>query len=116
MSDDHVPVIVELLQGLIADVNDLASKVSEIDIRLLGHMEREESQISRFLDAFPDTPQQHREAHQAMIDSEKERQKFWSELRMDLAKKGLWAILLIIVGLLVTGAAAKLGLHITIPN
>ena len=52
----------------------------------------------------------HREAHEAMIKAAKAQENFWNELKLDIAKKGVWGMLIILVGLVLTGAAAKFGL------
>lgn len=58
--------------------------------------------------AFPDGPVAHRSAHEAMIKAAAAQEKFWSELRLDVAKKGLWGLLVILVGLILAGATGKL--------
>lgn len=58
--------------------------------------------------AFPDGPVAHRSAHEAMIKAAAAQEKFWSELRLDVAKKGLWGIIVIIAGLILAGAVGKL--------
>ncbi len=58
--------------------------------------------------AFPDGPEAHRTAHEAMIKAAAAEERFWDELKLDIAKKGLWGILVIIVGLVLVGASAKL--------
>jgi len=60
--------------------------------------------------AFPDGPAAHRAAHEAMIKAAAAEEKFWAELRLDIAKKGLWGLLVIIAGLVLVGAATKLGI------
>ena len=52
----------------------------------------------------------HRNAHQTMIDANKAAEKFWDELRLDLAKKSLWGLLLLLLGFAVLGLAAKFGI------
>jgi len=52
----------------------------------------------------------HRRYHAAIIQSMNAQEKFWNELRIDLAKKGLWFILLVLAGLVVLGIQTKLGL------
>jgi len=52
----------------------------------------------------------HRRFHDAKIKAAQAETAFWNELKLDLAKKGAWALLLIITGLVVTGAAVKLGI------
>lgn len=72
--------------------------------------------LGQFEEAFPKDRDEkpdlsgHRRAHEADIAAAKAKEKFYDELRLDLAKKGLWAILLILVGLIFAGALAKLGL------
>lgn len=53
----------------------------------------------------------HREFHEAAIESAKAEEKFWRELRQDLIRKGLWSVLLVVIGLILTGAAVKMGIH-----
>lgn len=59
--------------------------------------------------AFPDGPEAHRSAHEAMIKASAAQERFWAELRLDIAKKGLWGLLVIVCGLVLVGAAAKIG-------
>lgn len=53
----------------------------------------------------------HRKFHEEKIRAAKAEAEFWRELKLEIAKKGLWSLLVIICGLVVVGAAAKLGLH-----
>jgi len=50
----------------------------------------------------------HRHYHEQMIRAAREQEKFWSELRKDLTKKGLTAVLLIVIGLMITGFGVEL--------
>lgn len=59
--------------------------------------------------AFPDGPEAHRTAHEAMIKASAAQERFWNELKLDVAKKGLWGLLVIVFGLILVGAATKLG-------
>ena len=52
----------------------------------------------------------HREAHESMIKAAKAQAEFWNELKLDIAKKGVWGLLIIICGLVVAGIAAKIGI------
>ncbi|UOF81064.1 hypothetical protein [Caudoviricetes sp.] len=38
-------------------------------------------------------------------------EKFWRELKLDITKKGLWGILIIVLGLILVGLTTKLGLQ-----
>lgn len=51
----------------------------------------------------------HREAHESMIKAAKAQEAFWNELKLDVAKKGVWGMLIIVIGLVMAGLAAKLG-------
>lgn len=59
--------------------------------------------------AFPDGPEAHRNVHLAMIRASAAQEKFWNELKLDLAKKGVIAVVVILLGLMVTGMIVKLG-------
>lgn len=63
--------------------------------------------------AFPDGTVNHRNAHEQMIAAAKAEERFWSELYLDAAKRGVagvaWLIV-ILLGLAITGLAFKLGL------
>lgn len=52
----------------------------------------------------------HRQYHEAKIAAAQAEKEFWTELKLDLAKKGAWLVLLVVLGLLLTGAATKLGI------
>jgi hypothetical protein len=65
--------------------------------------------LATITNAFPDGPEAHRAAHVAMIKAAAAEEKFWTELKFDLAKKGVIAILSVLAGLIVLGMAAKLG-------
>jgi len=60
--------------------------------------------------AFPDGVEPHRAAHEAMISASRAEERFWTELKLDVAKKGVWGILVIIIGLVVVGVSVKLGI------
>ena len=49
----------------------------------------------------------HRRFHESMIDAAKAQEAFWKELKLDLAKKGLWGILVLVIGFAVVGMLAK---------
>lgn len=59
--------------------------------------------------AFPDGPANHRSAHEAWMKAKQTEAEFWSELKLDIAKKGVFSIMIIVVGLLAIGLSVKLG-------
>src|SRR6056300_725590 len=50
----------------------------------------------------------HRHYHETVIRSARQQEKFWSELREDLTRKGLTAIMLVVGGLIITGFGVEL--------
>ena len=52
----------------------------------------------------------HRKFHEEKVRAAKAEAEFWAELKLEIAKKGLWSLLVIICGLVVVGLSAKLGL------
>lgn len=47
--------------------------------------------------------------HDAKIRAAVAEEEFWKELKLDIAKKGAWGLLLIIVGLIMLGLTVKMG-------
>jgi hypothetical protein len=72
--------------------------------------------------AFPDDgsgnidAEGHRRYHEEMIEAAKAQTAFWRELKLDLAKKGLWGLLIILLGLVMSGLALKVGIPWTPSN
>lgn len=52
----------------------------------------------------------HRQFHESMIAAANAQEQFWRELKLEIAKKGVWGLLVIIVGLVLVGLSAKLGI------
>lgn len=52
----------------------------------------------------------HRKYHESMIAAAEAQTQFWNELKLEIAKKGIWGLLVIICGLVLVGLSAKLGL------
>ncbi len=98
--------IMDMLHGMQREMRELKQDVNQ-------HIAREELDFSEFRGAFPNNdPVGHRKYHESEIEAALEKKKLWGELRKELLSKGLWSVLLILVGLVVTGAAAKLGVMV----
>lgn len=69
-------------------------------------------EVAKINRAFPDGPEAHRLAHEAMMKAAVAEEKFWNELKLDIAKKGIWGLMVIVIGLAVIGLAAKFGLAV----
>lgn len=52
----------------------------------------------------------HRRYHEEMMAAARAQTEFWRELRLDIAKKGVWSLIIVALGLIAVGASAKLGL------
>jgi len=59
--------------------------------------------------AFPDGPEPHRASHVAMIRAAEAQERFYNELKLDVVKKGTWGLLVIVIGLVLTGVFVSLG-------
>lgn len=71
-----------------------------------GHLEALEEKVDQVLKGFPDgDPASHRKFHEALINRAQAREKFWNDLRSELIRKGILAMLVFLGGLLVAGLA-----------
>ncbi len=52
----------------------------------------------------------HRRYHESMIAAATAQEQFWRELKLEVAKKGVWGLLTIICGLVIVGLSAKFGI------
>jgi hypothetical protein len=52
----------------------------------------------------------HKQYHEAMIKAATAQEQFWYELKLEVMKKGIWSLLVIICGLVVVGISAKFGI------
>ena len=101
----HTPIALDILDAIEMAVERAISKYEKRGEEIW----EEKSKI--IMNAFPDGIQNHRNAHQAMIDAAKAQENFWKELKLDLTKKGIWGILTVLVGLALVGLAAKAGVR-----
>lgn len=71
--------------------------------------------LTEFSDAFPrndkDEPDftGHRDYHVAKIRAAQAEEKFWTELRLEVAKKGVIGVIVVLAGLILVGLQVKLG-------
>ena len=52
----------------------------------------------------------HRRYHESMIAAATAQEQFWRDLKLEVAKKGVWSLLVVLCGLIVVGISAKLGI------
>mgnify|MGYP000101854468 CR=1 FL=1 len=52
----------------------------------------------------------HRRFHEQKIRAAQAEAEFWRDLKLEIAKKGVWSLLVIVCGLVMLGASAKFGL------
>ena len=93
---------------LTRQVAELIVQVKAVRTELRDH---EIKEAGWHADAFPGGDLSgHRRAHETMIEASKAQEEFWRELRIDIAKKGLWFLLVTICGLVVAGFITKGGI------
>ncbi|MFL9881298.1 hypothetical protein PQR63_23070 [Herbaspirillum rhizosphaerae] len=79
--------IIQLLEGLGRDQNARHSENTD-------HLQRLEEMIK---EGFPDgDAEAHRKYHEALIRKAEERTRFYAELRVKLAEKGIWAVIVVL--------------------
>jgi hypothetical protein len=54
----------------------------------------------------------HKRFHDTKIKAAEAEMRFWQELKLDLAKKGAWGVMVVVVGLVILGLGAKLGITV----
>lgn len=75
---------------------------------ILDHLTKMEGAFARNDDGSVDFDG-HRRYHESMIEAAKEQAAFWKELKMDIAKKGTWGLLIVVLGLILVGIQTKFG-------
>ena len=77
------------------------------------HRIEEQERWEKVLSAFPnEDPLKHRLYHEAVMRAAEAQEKFWNELRLDVAKKSAWGVMILLIGLLLAGLAAKTGVNL----
>lgn len=86
----------------------------DLDEALAVHTRDEMAAIKALVEeikqAFPDGIENHRRAHEKMIKAAEAEERFWTDLKADIAKKSIWGILQVLFTLTMVGLAAKFGL------
>lgn len=54
----------------------------------------------------------HKRFHESKIRAAEAEARFWEELKLDIAKKGTWGVLIIVLGLIAVGLSAKFGISV----
>lgn len=56
----------------------------------------------------------HRKYHEQLIKAAEAQTEFWRELRLEIAKKGVWSLIYVLCGLVAVGISAKLGIGVVV--
>lgn len=94
------------------ECDDVGSRI----LTLTEEIQRLNKTLEDLAGAFPKdddgTPdfRGHHDHHARLIKAAQAQERFWNELRLDVAKKGLWGLLVIVVGLAIVGIQVKLGI------
>lgn len=91
------------IQALIATVNRMDARLGQEHAENRSDTADFKREVRDKLDelrrAFPgDDPEGHRRFHEALIAESAARKAFWSDLRGRLIEKGIWAVLVFLVG------------------
>jgi hypothetical protein len=83
--------------------------------RALSHIEAQLLEIKTCVAsiklAFPEGDiDGHRKYHEAKIRAAVAEEAFWKDLKLDIAKKGAWGFIVILIGLVMIGISAKIGI------
>lgn len=60
--------------------------------------------------AFPQGAEEHGKVHSEWLKAKQAEAAFWTEMKLDIAKKGVFGLLIILLGLVIVGIQFKLGL------
>lgn len=55
----------------------------------------------------------HRRYHEQLIKAAVAETEFWRDLKLEIAKKGVWSLLTVLCGLVILGISAKFGIHVS---
>ena len=100
-TDERMRTLTNTVQALVEEVRAQRVEQHEVEGVLKAHIDREEQMLAA---AFPDGDVNgHRAAHESMMRASAAQEKFWQELKVDLAKKSLWGLMMVLVGLLMIG-------------
>ena len=56
----------------------------------------------------------HRRFHEEKIKAAKAEAEFWQDLKLEIAKKGVWSLLVVVCGLVMLGISAKFGIGVVV--
>ena len=62
--------------------------------------------------AFPGGIDEHFSVHLALAKAAKAQEDFYHQIKLDLAKNGIWALLKVLFALAILGLASKMGFHL----
>jgi len=99
------------LEYIIEKQTDACSKLDKLMDGMDYHTKEEMERWDQVVGAFPHGDiDGHHDYHYDKIQAAKAQEEFWNELKLDLIKKGTWAVTIIVIGLIVTGISVKMGL------
>ena len=88
-------------------------KLTEFHQEFKEHRQEEMDRWDKVMSAFPnEDPFKHRMYHESVMRAAEAQERFWNELRLDVAKKSAWGVMLLLLGLMLAGLALKTGLGI----
>lgn len=92
--------------ALLEKVNALMKRLEDLSTQV-GEVGKAAAEAGR--DASKATSQAEKLAEKTAAE-----ERFWNELKIDVAKKGVWGLLIIVLGLAMIGLAAKFGISVAL--
>lgn len=115
--DAMADAVMSILEARESKMFDLSTKIEESInryetlSRAMDHfLETHHEKIGEVHEAFPNRDLAgHRKYHERLLAAADAETRFWNDLKLDLAKKGTWSVLVVVIGLVVLGISVKLG-------
>ena len=87
-----------------------------LDRMFSEHEAREQEAVSKrmavIMRAFPGGIEDHALVHASLAKAAEAQADFYRQIKLDLAKNGIWALAKVIFALIIVGVAAKMGFHL----
>jgi len=111
IKDKDFDAIAEHTLIILENRSEMMSQLASQHVSILERIDKLAETVKEFEKGFPDGDVHgHRIYHERLIRNVAAQENFWNGLKSDLATKGLWAVILVVVGLIVSGVGVKMGI------
>jgi hypothetical protein len=102
-SDPNICEVITRLTEQMVHIQDKLDRALENQKNVKEELLTLKLNVSSVNEAFPDGVHNHRLAHEAMLNAKKAETEFYTNLRQELFKKGVFALIIITTGLIWLG-------------